>query len=72
MPLGDILALRGFLLESERIKEVVAALCAALKHPEAQVRFNAAIALDHMGDQSCTNAASVFKAGNSERSILEL
>jgi hypothetical protein len=55
MPLSQILALRQT-LSSIQLAQVVAALCGALTHTQPRVRFNAAMALDHMGNDTCTSA----------------
>jgi hypothetical protein len=55
MPLSTILTLRQTLNPSQ-LALVVSALRGALKHPQPRVRFNAAMALDHMGDKTCTAA----------------
>jgi hypothetical protein len=54
LPLADILALRQTLTPSQ-LAEVVSALRGALHHIQPRVRFDAAMALDHLCDDTCTS-----------------
>jgi HEAT repeat protein len=54
MPLRDILGLRAHLLETEQHALLVDALLVGLNHSEARVRYNCALAMDHIADERCS------------------
>lgn len=54
LPLRDILAARGHLVEMGRTHTVIDGLIEGLEHPKPRVRFNCAGALDHFADARCT------------------
>jgi HEAT repeat protein len=54
MPLHEILGLRQHLLEIGRHALLVEKLLEGLKHPEARVRYNCALAMDHIADERCS------------------
>jgi HEAT repeat protein len=54
MPLRDILAVRDVVIENKRHSLLVDGLLEGLKHTKPRVRYNCAIALDHLADERCT------------------
>jgi HEAT repeat protein len=54
MPLRTILELRTYLLETEQHGLLVDGLLAGLNHTEARVRYNCALAMDHIADDRCS------------------
>jgi HEAT repeat protein len=54
MPLRTILELRTYLLETEKHALLVDGLLAGLNHIEARVRYNCALAMDHIADERCS------------------
>ncbi len=54
MPLRDILKLRQYLLKVDQHELLVEKLLEGLKHTEARVRYNCALAMDHIADERCT------------------
>jgi HEAT repeat protein len=53
MPLHTILELRKYLLETGQHALLVTGLLAGLNHPEPRVRYNCALAMDHVADDRC-------------------
>ncbi len=53
MPLRTILELRGYLLETEQHTLLIDGLLAGLQHIEPRVRYNCALAMDHIADERC-------------------
>ncbi len=53
MPLRKILELRGYLLKTGQHAVLVTGLLAGLNHPEPRVRYNCALAMDHLADDRC-------------------
>lgn len=54
MPLRDILAVRDVVVQTNQHAMLVDGLLEGLKHSEPRVRYNCAIALDHLADERCT------------------
>ena len=54
MPLRIILELRSILLEIGQHALLVEKLLEGLKHSEARVRYNCALAMDHIADERCS------------------
>jgi HEAT repeat protein len=54
MPLHEILAVRSYALETKTITTLIDGLLQGCTHPEPRVRFDCAMALDHMADERCT------------------
>ena len=54
MPLRNILELRAHLLETGEHASLVENLLSGLNHPEPRVRYNCALAMDHVADDRCT------------------
>jgi hypothetical protein len=53
LPLRDILAVRGLVVEQGSYPALVEGLLAGLSHASPRVRYNCAHALDHMADERC-------------------
>jgi HEAT repeat protein len=53
MPLRNILELRKYLLATEQYALLIDDLLAGLNHPEPRVRYNCAVAMDHIADERC-------------------
>ena len=53
MPLRNILELRAYLLETGQHAQLVDKLLEGLNHTEARVRYNCAVAMDHIADERC-------------------
>ena len=54
MPLRIILELRSYLLEIGQHALLVEKLLEGLKHSEPRVRYNCALAMDHIADERCS------------------
>jgi HEAT repeat protein len=54
MPLHTILELRGYLLGTGQHALLVDGLLAGLNHPKPRVRYNCALAMDHIADERCS------------------
>ena len=54
MPLRDILSLREVVIANHQHSLLVDGLLEGLKHAKPRVRYNCAIALDHLADERCT------------------
>ncbi len=60
MPLRTILELRAHLLETGQHALLVDTLLAGLQHPEPRVRYNCALAMDHVADERCVEPLRVL------------
>jgi HEAT repeat protein len=54
MPLRDIIAVRDNVIKDCQYSLLVDGLLEGLKHTEPPVRYNCAVALDHVADERCT------------------
>ncbi len=54
MPLHEILSVRTHAIQTKTITALVDGLLLGCAHPEPRVRFDCAMALDHMADERCT------------------
>lgn len=54
MPLRDIVAVRDDLVKNNQLSLLVDGLLEGLNHVKPRVRYNCALALDHLADERCT------------------